>query len=282
MIRRGAILIAVGLFLAGCDKDPARSMKIAASPPPPVDPAPVPPAVAPPAVAERSLPAASGTAPPATAEAQGAGSAAATGSVSTGDAATRTKPVPAARANPATAPAKKGAAQPSGSKEWHPDVCPIPPEGARGPSSLEVTGPCAFRHSGTFTCEARGDDFYISATRKAARGSTLMVYINVERFKGPGEYKDAQMFVSVYEKRNIYRWSNDSVRLTVADDLGFAVLPTTRLEAEPLLLVDCTGPMNNFFCASAAEHPAYTVTAVVAAGKLKCAPGARKSQPDGG
>jgi hypothetical protein len=89
--------------------------------------------------------------------------------------------------------------------------CPIPAEGTPGPSRFTAAGPCAFQHQGRFTCEALGDDYYISMTRKAAGGSTLMVYINVEYFRGPGEYKRAQMFLSVQDKKNIYRWSSDDV-----------------------------------------------------------------------
>ena len=50
--------------------------------------------------------------------------------------------------------------------------------------------------------EALGDDFYVSMTRKAARGATLMVYVNVEDYKGPGDYKRAQVFVGIQPSRS--------------------------------------------------------------------------------
>ena len=96
-----------------------------------------------------------------------------------------------------------GAAAASVGTGWRPKACPPPPEASPGPSTLSVTGPCTFQHRGTMSCESVVDDFFISTSRKAARGETLMVYINVENYKGPGSCKNAQMFVSVQDKTSI-------------------------------------------------------------------------------
>lgn len=119
-----------------------------------------------------------------------------------------------------------------------------------------MTGACAFEHKGSFTCEALGDDLYISVSRRAAHGGTLMAFVNVEQYKGPGRYKNAQMFVSVQDKSTIYRWSSDEIDIEVGPDVEYAVLPTSRLEAEPLL-VECTGPMNNYQCGGRGKRKGY-------------------------
>jgi hypothetical protein len=132
--------------------------------------------------------------------------------------------------------------------QWHPDACPPPPEDSPGPSSLSVTGPCAFQQRGAVVCESLGDDFIVAVSRKAANGATLVAYINVEAYKGPGSYDEAQMFVAVQDGKSMYRWSNERGRVTVGPGEAFLVLPTTRLEAEPML-VDCgrvIGPETNY------------------------------------
>ena len=176
----------------------------------------------------------------------------------------------------APTPADKSAAGPSLSNEWRPASCPIPREGGTGPSRLTVTGPCAFEHREKFTCEALADDFYISMTRKAAQGATLMLYINVEGYHGAGEYKDAQTWAGVQGKKDIYRWSSDAVTITLGPDQAFAVLPTTRLDAEPVL-VDCTGPLDNYQCGGRGELQELLATAEVVAGTMHCESGAKSN-----
>jgi hypothetical protein len=188
-----------------------------------------------------------------------------------------TGPAPAAKpAAPgsvavATPPSAGGA----GSAEGRIEGCPPPPEDTSGPSTLTVTGACAFQHQGTFACEASADDFYISASRKAARGATLLVYINVEQYKGPGAYKDAQMYIGVQDKTSIQRWSSDTVDITVGPGEEFAVLPSTRLQAEPVL-VGCTGPMTNFQCGG--RDTTFEAPPAVASGTLRCEAGGAKKK----
>ncbi len=166
---------------------------------------------------------------------------------------------------------------PSRTAEWRPEACPPPPEDSPGPSSLTVTGPCAFQHRGAVSCEPIADDFYISMSRKAARGATLMVYINVEKYHGPGSYDGAQMFVGVQDKTSIYRWSSDTIAITVGPGEEFAVLPTTRLDAEPVL-IDCTGPMTNFQCGGRGDAPAFESTTEVVSGTLRCEGGGKEKK----
>ncbi len=153
--------------------------------------------------------------------------------------------------------------------------CPPPPEDSAGGSSLTVTGPCAFEHKGTVSCERLVDDFYLTTTRKAAQGTTLTFFVNVEHYNGPGSYKDAQMFVSVMNKKLIYQWSSDTVDITVGPEEAFAVLPTTQLLAEPLL-VDCSGPMTNYQCGGRGDPTVFTDTYEIVAGTLKCEAGGDK------
>jgi hypothetical protein len=137
-----------------------------------------------------------------------------------------------------------------------------------------VAGPCAFQHQGTFACESTGDDFYISASRKAARGATLLVYINVEQYKGPGVYKDAQMYIGVQDKTSIHRWSSDKVDITVSPGEEFAVLPSTRLDAEPVL-VGCSGPMTNFQCGG---RDTFEAPPAIVSGTMRCEGGGEKKR----
>src|SRR5262249_46236343 len=129
--------------------------------------------------------------------------------------------------------------------------------------------PCAFEQRAAVSCEALADDFIVVATRPAKNGATIMIYINVEKYTGPGEYTEAQMFVGVQDKQNIWRWSSDNVNITVGKDEAFSELPPTKLEAEPML-VHCTGPMNNYQCEGRGDEPAFEKTIVTISGRLQC------------
>src|SRR5262245_52285576 len=84
------------------------------------------------------------------------------------------------------------------------------------------------------------------------------------------------MFVSVQDKSTIYRWSSDEIEITVGLDVDYALLPTSRLEAEPLLM-DCSGPMNNYQCGGRGEAKDLSGTALVVSGKLHCDDSAKKT-----
>ena len=153
--------------------------------------------------------------------------------------------------------------------EWHPAGCPPPPESSPGPSTLKVSGPCTFEHRATFACESIHDDFIVSATHEAAGGASLMVYINVEHYNGPGTYEGAEMFVGLQDATTIHRWSSDQVSITVGPEEEYAVLPATPLEAEPLL-VDCSGPQANYQCSGRNDTAPINGTVQMVAGKMQC------------
>ena len=119
------------------------------------------------------------------------------------------------------------------------DFCPPPAEDSTGPSHLIANGPCGFEHRGAASCESLPDDFIVALTRKALHGSTLVIFLNVERYHGPGAYDGAQMFETVQSGTGIHRWSSDSVHATVGPGEAFVTFPETRLEEEPMLM-GCT------------------------------------------
>jgi hypothetical protein len=109
----------------------------------------------------------------------------------------------------------------------------------------------------------------MSVSRPAEGGASLVLYINVEHYKGPGNYEGAEMFVGLQDATTIYRWSSDQVPITVGPQEEYAILPTTRLEAEPLL-VDCKGPQTNYQCGGRNEAAPINGTVQVVAGKMQC------------
>lgn len=269
MMRTMHVAMIACVLLAGCEKDPARSLKLndassghvvdaQAGPAPVISPA------APPVTAEAgpSIASSASGAQPGSAKAGEERTPAATTAPTTTAAAAKPKPSPAIAARKV----EVATAQP-----WRPPGCPVPREQGAGPSTLEVSGPCALTHHGRFSCESSGDDFYISTTRKGAHGATLMLYINVEKFKGPGEYKGAQVFLGVQDRTSIYRWSSDAVDVTVGPGEAYAVLPATRLDAEPVL-VDCSGPMNNYQCGGRRESKVFSATSHTVSGTMQCEP----------
>ncbi len=82
-------------------------------------------------------------------------------------------------------------------------------------------------------CSATKDDFYIEAKRPAARDATLLVYVNVERYHGPGSYDKAEMLVGVQDPAFNFRWFSDTVRITVGEGEKFVELEPARLEPLP-------------------------------------------------
>jgi hypothetical protein len=96
-----------------------------------------------------------------------------------------------------------------------------------------ATGACAFRHQGAVNCTSLEDDFILETSRPSARQSTLIIYLNVETYHGPGNYDEAQMLVSVQDATGLFRWRSDTVLATVGADEKFVDLQSTRLEALP-------------------------------------------------
>ena len=232
---RSFVVVSSVLAMA-CDEDPARSTKIIARPP----------AAAP------------------AADARSRAAEPAPGSTPSGSTESVARP-----AGTAAAPLSGAAAAAPRAAEWRPNGCPPPPGSSAGPSSLAVAGPCAFEHRDTASCESLFDDFLVTMTRKGAQGATLMVFINVEGYHGPDSYTAAQMFVGLQDKTSIYRWSSEDVNITVGEGEKFTLLPPTRLAAEPVL-VNCTGPMNNFQCEGRGDAEAFERTITTVSGRLQC------------
>lgn len=155
-----------------------------------------------------------------------------------------------------------------------PDYCP-PPQDSPGPGNFAATGPCEFQQHARVHCESTGDDLIVPISRKAKNGATLVIYLNVEHYHGPGVYEDAQLFVAVESGTIIYRWSNDQVRAVVGPDETFVVLPKTSLDQEPMRM-ECSrliGPESNYTyqcAASSGANIAFDSTAEIVAGKLQC------------
>jgi hypothetical protein len=116
---------------------------------------------------------------------------------------------------------------------WRPELCPPPPESEGGPGTLVATGACGFRQQGMIACTSEADDFVIEMTRPAARGASLLLYVNVENYHGPGTYDSGEVLVGVQEGEQNFRWFSDAVRITVGADEKFAELAPARLDALP-------------------------------------------------
>ena len=170
--------------------------------------------------------------------------------------------IESAQSQTAAAPAADGKKPPTG--------CPPLPETGTGPSSIKVTGPCAFEHKGEADCEAPGDDFLVTVTRKGRNGTEVMFYINVERYVGPGKYRAPNdIWVSLKEGSNIYRWYARDFVATVGPDSRSVTVKDVRLAPE-LLLVGCTGPQTNFQCDGRGDDPKHMETLTTVTGTIMC------------
>jgi hypothetical protein len=251
MRRARAIVAGACLIAAACDEDPARSMKIVPRPAavsPAVSPAPLGVAAVSPAATRLA------EAPP---PAAGVPRTTAARSSAT-----------AARPSGTGASRSSAEVEPPAATDWRQPGCPPPPEASPGPSDFTAAGPCAFKHRGVVACEALGDDFLVTLTRKAG-GATLTVYINVEHYHGPGDYRDAQIYLGLQDKFNIYRWSSDKLNITVGSGQQSVTFPATSLEAEPLF-TNCTGPITNFQCQGRQFEADFLKTREVVSGTLRC------------
>jgi hypothetical protein len=167
-------------------------------------------------------------------------------------------------------------APPKAAEKWRPSACPPLPEQGSGPSSIKVTGPCAFEHKGEAECEWTGDDLLATVLRKARNGAEVMFHVNVERYVGPGKYKAPNdVLVSLKDGSKIYRWSTNEFELTVGPESRYVVLRDVRLDPE-LVLIGCTGPQWNFQCDGRGDEPEHMKTLSIATGTIYCRPGSVK------
>jgi hypothetical protein len=150
--------------------------------------------------------------------------------------------------------------------------------------SFIANGPCRFEQTGLVNCEGSPDDYYAAFTRQAKGGATMVTYINVEQYHGPGTYDGAQMFVTVQSGTTILRWSSDNVHATVGPGEAFVDVPMTQLDAEPTLL-DCSVVLSQatnyqYQCARRSnEKVAIASDPEIVSGKLQCADRSHGSLP---
>jgi hypothetical protein len=161
---------------------------------------------------------------------------------------------------------------------WVLGVCPPPAGESINPGDFIANGPCRFDEREAVSCEAAQDDLYVAFTRKESRGATLVVYLNVEMYRGPGAYDGVEMFMAVENETMIDRWSNDNAHVTVGPGEGFVAFPATRLAAEPML-VDCIRmiePATNYQFQCGGRRSAKIAIdndAEIVSGTLKCLKG---------
>lgn len=137
-----------------------------------------------------------------------------------------------------------------GGAPWSRELChPLAEDPVGGaPSAMAVSGECDYTQQALADCHAKQDDFYIVSKRKLEGGRVLTLYINVERFRGAGDYEEAQAHIWIGEGTGLYRWGNARGHLTLetgaevtpGDPTHFAsagisdaVLPDIVLDAEP-------------------------------------------------
>jgi hypothetical protein len=100
-----------------------------------------------------------------------------------------------------------------------------------------------------------------------------MLFVNVERFVGPGVYKPPNdVFVSLKDGTNIYRWWTNGFEVTVGPGSRYVTLRDVRLDPE-LLLVGCTGPQTNYQCDGRGDEPRLMETVSTVTGTIYCKAG---------
>jgi hypothetical protein len=116
---------------------------------------------------------------------------------------------------------------------FKPELCNVQPEKEKGQTTFVANGPCSFRHQANVKCRAALDDFHTVMLRYGPGEATVAVYLNIEFYKGAGNYEGGQMFLTVQDKSAYYHWGSDSVKTTVGPGIKYVDIPPTRLEAEP-------------------------------------------------
>ena len=106
--------------------------------------------------------------------------------------------------------------------------------------------------------------------RKAKNAAEVMLYVNVERYVGPGHYKAPNdIFVSVKDGSTIYKWLSNTIQVTVGPGSKYVTLRDVRLDPE-LVLIGCTGPQNNYQCDGRGDQPKHMETITIVSGTIYC------------
>ena len=114
-----------------------------------------------------------------------------------------------------------------------PVVCPpLPDSGAAG-SHLVFGGACPFVETRALPCPnnpQNPDDYYIRFTRAMKNHLTMYISINVEHFKGPGDYPgQAVIIIEIPDNSTIYEWSTNTGSATIGADRRSGSLPRQDL-----------------------------------------------------
>ena len=95
-------------------------------------------------------------------------------------------------------------------------------------SNLVFTGPCAFVERAGVPCVRKVDDFYVYIRHQLPNGGQLVVTVNVEKYKGPGDYaKATQIDMEVARGTDLFPWVQFSASSTVAPDGRHVTLART-------------------------------------------------------
>jgi hypothetical protein len=98
-------------------------------------------------------------------------------------------------------------------------------------ASLEISGACAVQEIDPVSCTIAVDDFYAVIHRTLTDGRTLYLTLNVETYRGPGSFRNAQLYLEVEGGGVLARWTNLEVAATVTA-AGFVTLPGATVAPE--------------------------------------------------
>jgi hypothetical protein len=104
------------------------------------------------------------------------------------------------------------------------------PSGTKA-GNLTISGGCSVQVLDTVSCTIAVDDFYAVMHRPLAGGRTLYMTLNVETYRKPGSFKNAQLYFEVQGGGVLARWTNLQVAATVAAG-GLVTLPGATANAE--------------------------------------------------
>jgi hypothetical protein len=97
--------------------------------------------------------------------------------------------------------------------------CRPAPDTVSAGSHFVFAGPCAFTVASAVRCVHRADDFYAYITRRLPHGFGLSVIINVEKYHGPGTYRDVtEVYMQVIKGLDLFAWGQRTATATVAED----------------------------------------------------------------
>lgn len=86
-------------------------------------------------------------------------------------------------------------------------------------SHLVFSGPCTFTEVAGVSCVRKIDDFYVYIRHELPDNGSLVININVEKYKGPGDYTNAtQVNMEVARGINLYPWAQLTTSSTVDED----------------------------------------------------------------